>query len=288
MRTADWSRPCRMCTGNDLPTLMNPAILLLPLVAQSLPLDLSANHASSDGSPNRHRLHASRKEAEPKPSPSVRVTIVNATCAPALCLSCSGTNGLPAYPSFPQGEWTSDAPFLNPVADYAVRAPSGELLRAQRITYRPVSRQFLLLTGTLGDEGDPDHLPGVDPAPSLPTEAMVLPGSRGHANLQFRLFPCEGVVKDPCHYRIVNCMPGRTLIIRKPADGSHPPVELAYLTPGNSVLLTAQPDRVLYEIEAGGVASRLEIVQEGAVANCLIPFYLREGKPAHVTVFESP
>ena len=218
--------------------------------------------------------------------------IVNATCAQGIALSTSGSNASPAYPFFPQGESTADAPLTNPVADYVARTPSGELLREQRITFRPHSKQFLLITGSLERSGDPDHLPGVGIAPPVaPSFLKTQMQGSGHgtdANLQFHVIPCEGVVKDPCHYRIVNGIPGKTLVVRKPAEGMQSAKELAYLTPGNSVLLTGQPPQATYEIEIGGTVTRLEILQEGAVADCLIPFYLRDGKPAYSTVFESP
>ncbi len=237
--------------------------------------------------------HRGRYGAHPSTTPSVRVTIVNATCVPAISLSLSGTNGAPAYPVFAQGDWTTDAPFTNPVTDYVARDTNGVFLKRQRITYRPVSKQYLLLTGDLSREGDQDHLPGVSPPsePVLSEKPSQLQGLRtaeAVANLQFHVIPCEGVVKDPSHYRFVNCIPGSSLLLRKPAEGGRPAKELAFLTPGSSVLLTGQPDTVVYEAEVQGTILRLEIFQEGAVADCLIPFFLRDGKPSYATVFESP
>jgi hypothetical protein len=60
------------------------------------------------------------------------------------------------------------------------------------------------------------------------------------------------------------------------------------LAPGNSVLLTGQPESVDYDAEIDGQTCRLSIHQEGAAGNCLIPFFLREGKPDYVRVFEEP
>ena len=237
--------------------------------------------------------HRSRHGEQPSHTPSVRVTIVNAICVPAISLSLAGTNGAPAYPVFAQGDWTTDAPFTNPVTDYVARDTNGVFLKRQKITFRPVSKQYLLLTGDLSRQGDPDHLPGVGPSESpgpsgkLSNQQDVRTVPTG-ANLQFHVIPCEGVVKDPSHYRFVNCIPGSTLILRKPAEGGHPSKELALLTPGSSVMLTGQPDAVVYEAEVRGTILRLEILQAGAVADCLIPFFLRDGKPSYATVFESP
>lgn len=266
--------------------LVSIALLLgqMPLTDSGSPAITALRHHSRPVKSGRHG------ECTP---PSVRVTIVNATCSPTLSLSVTGTNGPPAYPLFAQGEWTADAPFTNPVVDYAARDTNGLLLRGKRIIFPPVSKQYLLITGDLSRGGDPEHLPGVgvNEAP-LPPSSMIggkeIPSRALEANLQFHVIPCEGVVKDPSHYRIVNCIPRSTLIIRKPPEGGRPARELACLTPGNSVLLTGQPESVNYEVEVLGSLMKLEILQEGAVADCLIPFYLREGKVAYSTIFESP
>lgn len=256
-------------------------------------VQLLAVQAGAQASREWSRNHVVRHGAKPASSTSVRVTIVNATTAPALSLSVTGTNGAPAYPFFHQGDWTSDPPFTNPVVDYAVRDTNGALLATQRVNYKLISKQYLLLTGDLSREGEPTRLRGVsDAAPSSGQDRpYVVSGMRSQtqrANLQFQIIACEGVVKDPSHYRFVNCIPGATLILRKPAEGCHPARELALLTPGNSVLLTGQQDSVVYEADVLGTVMRIEIIQEGAVADCLIPFYLREGKPTYATVFESP
>jgi len=272
---------------------------MIPLLAMFLLIAPLGGPIASFSSPSPHadqaaacmqRTQRSGHGAKPTPSPSVRVTIVNATAAPALSLSVTGTNGAPAYPLFRQGDWTADPPFTNTVVDYAARETNGALLAMQRITYRPVSKQYLLLTDDLSlREADASHpapgpftqTPGETPSGHLPTPNPV-------SRLQFHVIPCEGVVKDPSHYRFVNCIPGSTLILRKPAEGGRPARELALLTPGNSVLLTGQQDSVVYEAETLGIVLRIEIIQEGAVADCLIPFYLRDGKPTYATVFESP
>ena len=243
----------------------------------------------AEGQPHQARNnHRGRYGAHPSPTPSVRVTSVNATCVPAISLSLSGTNGAPAYPVFAQGDWTTDSPFTNPVTDYVARDTNGVFLKHQRITFRPVSKQYLLLTGDLSRDGDPDHLPGVGASLEKPSLMQGRRTAEDLANLQFHVIPCEGVVKDPSHYRFVNCIPGSSLLLRKPAEGGRPARELALLTPGSSVLLTGQPDSVVYEAEVQGTILRLEIFQEGAVADCLIPFFLRSGKPSYATVFESP
>lgn len=282
------SRTFTNSVGNNIPDPMKTRLAAIPLLAVLLVTSAGAS-PSTGASDRRHPSHGVR----PTPSPSVRVTIVNATTAPAFSLSTTGTNGAPAYPFFRQGDWTADPPFTNPVVDYVVRDTNGTFLAEQRITYKPVSKQYLLLTGDLSREGDPHHLRGVGESAQIPNPNSANNSKSWgikpqNANLQFQIIPCEGVVKDPSHYRFVNCISGATLLLRKPPEGCHPAKEIALLTPGNSVLLTGQPDEVLYEAEVMGTVLKIEILQEGAVADCLIPIYLREGKPTYATIFESP
>jgi hypothetical protein len=150
----------------------------------------------------------------------------------------------------------------------------------QTIRFKPVSSQYLLLTGDLSTRGAVEKLPQVlgETAP----RRVYLP------NVQFHVIPYALVTPDPCHYMIFNAMPGKTLLLRSPASENKPAQQLAYLAPGNSVLLVHQPPCVCYEAVVDGQSIPLAIEQEGAVGNCLIPFFLRNGKPDFVRVFEDP
>jgi hypothetical protein len=214
------------------------------------------------------------------PTPAVRVTIVNATCFPAFSLGLQGTNKPFAYPNFPQGEWTANQAVPTPEVHYAAVTTNGEFISFQTIRFKPVSSQFLLLTGDLSRNSPDDHLPQL----SAPENAVrTYP-----PNFQFHVIPYTLVCGDPCHYRFINAMPGKILIIRSIPQDKRPPQQLAYLAPGNSALLIRQPSSVTYEIEVDGQVSMLSINQEGAVGNCIIPFFLRNGIPDHLTVFEDP
>lgn len=275
----------------------------LLLMAQTALLTVPASSATgSSGESHRHH-HAL---PSPSPTPAVRVTIVNATSVPSIALgvgsstslshghdpgteSTSGariarstrTTNIPiAYPDFHQGEWTANHAIRTPEVQYAVHATNGPLMALQMIHFNPLSSQYLLLTGDLSNQGPAEKLPQLlgetAPAGSYPP------------NIQFHVIPYTLVSPDPCHYRIVNAMPRKTLLLRSPASGNKPSQQLAYLAPGNSVLLVRQPPCVTYEAVIDDQTIPLEIEQEGAVGNCLIPFFLRNGKPDFVRVFEDP
>jgi hypothetical protein len=255
-------------------------ILLTPLLilAQAL---LSGSGGGDAGT--HHRAHSrAHPHQAPSPVPSVRVTIVNATCAPALSLATEGSNTPAAYPLFPQGEWTANEPVTTPEIHYLARSTNGVLLSEKRIRFRPVSSQFLVMTGDLGRRGPADMLAPVGASEQSPDSPSWPP------NFQFRIYPVELVTRDPFHYRVINAMPCKTLVLRTTPLGNKPSRILGLIAPGNSLLLTRQPPCVEWIAEVDGESIPLSVMQEGAAANCLIPFFLRDGKPAFVRVFESP
>ena len=260
-----------------------PILLLLAQTAILPPSPLSSSspeqaliHADHPASQHRHALPT------PAPTPEVRITIVNATSIPALFLSTVATNAHRAYPLFPQGEWTANEALKSSEVQYLVQSTNGALVSKQTIRFKPRSSQFLLLTGDLSSKGPADKLPAIISSPT---------SLRPHAwppNLQFHLFPYTLVSRDPFHYRIFNGMPGKTLLLRSVPVGNKPPQQLALLAPGNSVQLVRQPASIDYDVEIDTHTYRLEIRQEGAAGNCLIPFFLRNGKPDFIRVFETP
>jgi len=276
---------------------------LLPLVSSSPTASATTFSKGSSGESHRHHYLS----PTPTPTPEVRVTIVNATSVPSIALGVGlssvpsrghdlGTESIPsglrstrnsritnipiAYPDFHQGEWTANHAISTPEVQYAVHGTNGPLLALQTIHFKPLSSQYLLLTGDLSTQGPKEKLPQLlgetETAGSYPP------------NIQFHVIPYTLVTPDPCHYRIVNAMPRKTLLIRSPGSGNRPSQQLAYLAPGNSVLLVRQPPCVKYEAVIDDQTIPLEIEQEGAEGNCLIPFFLRNGKPDFVRVFEDP
>ena len=256
---------------------MLPATLLI--IAQAILPPLGAESSLEQHRPSalsHHHGHAS-----PSPTPRVKITIVNATCVPAISLSTHGTNHPVAYPRFQQGEWTANQALQTTEIHYLARTMEGAPLAEKSIHVGPISSQVLLLTGDLSRSGPADKLPQVG---DNPVQISV----KWPPNFQFHLYPVEFVCKDPCHYRVVNAMPSKTLVLKTLPEKNRPSRQLGLLAPGNSLLLTGQPPCVEWIAEIDGKAHPLSIMQEGAAANCLIPFFLRDGKPTFVRVFETP
>ena len=217
----------------------------------------------------------------PSATPEVRITIVNAMSVPSISLGTSGTDKPIAYPLFPQGEWSAHEPAKKVEIHYHASTMKGEAIGDRVIRYSPHSSQTLLLTGDLSRKGPADKLPQLGPPPAQ--------GARSWPpNFQFHVYPTELGCKDPCHYRIVNGMPSKSLLLRTIAEGKTPSRQLALLAPGGSALLVHQPSCVEWEAEIEGCIYPVSIMQEGAAANCLIPFFLRNGKPEFIRVFETP
>jgi len=250
--------------------------LSLFFLAQVGSADISIPHPAAGS--RHHHGHAS---PTPLVTPRVKVTIVNATCVPSIALSEKGTNLPVAYPVFPQGEWTANDAVTNAEIHYAARLPEGSVIAEHILRFKPQSSQFLLLTGDLSRKGPPDKLPQLTPT------ALASPYP-WPPNFQFHLYPVELVTKDPCHYRIVNAMPGKTLTLRTPARDGKPSRLLGLLAPGSSLVLTGQPACVDWIAEIDGQNYPVAITQEGAEGNCLIPVFLRNGKPDFLKVFETP
>jgi hypothetical protein len=256
---------------------MLPATLLI--IAQAALLPLGAESSQEQHRPLAHPRH--QGHATPLPTPRVKITIVNATCIPAISLSTSGTSLPVAYPRFPQGEWTANEPLRTTEIHYLARTMEGTPIAEKSIRFRPISSQVLLLTGDLSRSGPADKLPQV-------ADNQLQVSVKWPPNFQFHLYPVDFVCKDPCHYRVVNAMPSKTLVLKTLPEKNRPSRQLCLLAPGNSLLLTGQPPCVEWIAEIDGKAHPLSIMQEGAAANCLIPFFLRDGKPTFVRVFETP
>jgi len=262
-----------------------PLLPTLLFLAQALPVALESPAAPELSPAPPRSIHSKHRHGDaspsPSPSPEVRITVVNATCVPSISLSTS-TPALPAdYPVFPQGEWTANAPVTTPEVHYLVRNTNGTAVVEKTLHFKPVSSQFVLLTGDLDTKGPADTLRGIDSS-LIPADKPCTP------NLQFQVFPYQMTCPDPCRYRIINGMPGKMLILRTTGDEGQPRHQLALLSPGNGALLVHQPPSVAWEAEIDGQTYPVIIRQEGAAGNCLVPFFLRDGKPDFVRVFENP
>lgn len=246
---------------------MLPLLLTTLLLAQALP-------------------HHGKAAPTPAPSPEVRITIVNATSVPAISLSAaSGSSASkgshPTYPFFPQGTWTSDQPLKSTTIDYLARTTNGGLIAEHKLSFPPVSSQILLITGDLSTVGPPESLPAI----GLPPSVGAKPWS---PNLQFHVYPTGTGTNDLCRYRVVNGMPSKLLILRAPPEGNKPAQQLALLAPGNSALFVKQSPNLHWEAVIEGQVYPLDMEQEAAKKNCLIPFFLKNGQPTFIRVFENP
>jgi hypothetical protein len=177
--------------------------------------------------------------------------------------------------------WTANAPLKTPSIHYLVRGPDGSIAADRPLSFQPVSSQMLLLTGdlsTLGPAEIPPQL-GLPPAPGP---------KPWPSNLQFHIYPFATGTNDLCRYRVVNGMPSKLLILRSVAEPNKPSRQLALLAPGNSALFIRQPSNLEWEAEIDGAIYKIAIEQEGVRKNCLIPFFLRNGRPDFIRVFEDP
>ncbi|MEI6321854.1 MAG: hypothetical protein WCP60_01975 [bacterium] len=260
-------------------------LLISLLLAQSSPTPAPV---AMDVTPaeHHHTRHA-LVSATPSPTPEVRITLVNATSVSAIALNTRGTNRPFAYPYFPQGTWTGNDPIKTNSVDYLALTTNGALLARHTQKFPTVSSQILLLTGDLSTSGPADSLPqiGLPPPPSL---------KPWPPNLQFHTYSCSKSTnaspenKDICRYRVVNGMPSKLLILRAFADGNKPGRQLALLAPGNSALFIKQPPNLRWEAEIDGQIYPVVMEQEDDQRNCLIPFFLRNGVPSFIRVFENP
>lgn len=256
---------------------MTPFLASLLFFAQVIAADPSSS--SPDGLP------AARSGRRPAKSTAIplnpfRITIVNATSIPAISLSTKGAESPPEYPLFPQGAWIEGAPRTERTLRLRV-SPQGAIPFTDRQLSLPAMRQFLVISGDFGRREPSDMTAPVHPS----KEGRNI---QSPPDFQCRSYPVELVVKDPCHYRVVNAMPGKTLLLFAPAREGRPRRLVGVLTPGNSLLLKGQPPAVDWLAMVDGKELVLSIGQEGAAGNCLIPFFLRDGKPDFVRVFETP
>jgi hypothetical protein len=248
-----------------------PKILLLLVVAAATPCP------AKDATARRTRHHAVNGDDGP---PSIRLTIINATSVPEISLS-KGTNIPADYPRFRQGTWTADEALTNSTINLVVRTSEGVIVANRSLVLPKKCHRFLLLSGDLSRrslaEKPTQPLPRTASTPDLPPP-----------NLQFLSYPVELVTKDPFHYRVVNAMPDKTLTLHVPAHDGKPARTLGILTPGNSLLFTGHPPSIEWIAEIDGAKFPVSVTQEGAAGNCLIPFFLRKGRPDFVRIFENP
>lgn len=254
---------------------MTPFLAALLLLGQALDFQPSIPNAR----PDMTRARA-RTTPHPVPAKPFRITIVNATSFTSISLSTKGSQFPAEYPFFPQGSWIECAPRTERTLCIHVTDQDGTIATDRQLSL-PAARQFLLITRETARNGLSESTP--IPTPGVGGEDASFP-----PDIRFRSYPVELVVKDHCHYRVINAMPGKTLLLCAPARDGQPRRLLGVLTPGSSLLLKGQPPAVDWLAVVDGKEIVLPIAQEGAVGNCLVPFFLRDGRPSFIRVFETP
>ena len=254
-----------------LPTLLFLAQALISPSSTPSPVTSTSHHGTYH--------HHTAASPTPAPLPEIHITIVNATSVPFISLNTAGTNLPVAYPEFPQGTWTGNAPLTNPVIDYLARNSDGHIVADRPLHFPLVSSQILLLTGDLSTSGPAEAPP---PLGSPPVQGSTV----WPPNLQFHIYPAAKGDSERCRYRVVNGMPSKLLILRSVGESNQPSRQLALLAPGNSALFIRQPHNLQWEAEIDGRIYPVTIEQESDSNNCLIPFFLRNGRPDFIRVFE--
>ncbi|MDD5260474.1 MAG: hypothetical protein PHD76_01360 [Methylacidiphilales bacterium] len=217
------------------------------------------------------QVSAGGKTSEQKTEMSVQ--IVNATCVPEIAV---WINNQPAYPRFPRGLCTSDAPVPYLKAEYKIRDLKSGREAVQTLELENGSSQTLLL---LGDFKVPrrngDYLESLE-------EAKMENGKK-RPNVAFMVLP-HALKKGEklLRYRVVNGMPGQTLELLLDKGAQHIPV-----APGGLYTLERQPPVATLDIEVGGSPLPVLINQERHFRNCTIVFYKTEQGPSFVRVFEN-
>ncbi len=203
----------------------------------------------------------------------MNVQIVNATCVPEIAL---WINNQAAYPRFPRGLCTSDAPLPYLKAEYKIRDLKSGREAARALGFENGSRQTLIL---LGDFKVPrrggDYLEVLEEANDEKSKKRL--------NVAFLVLPhALGKGEKLLRYRIVNGMPGQALELLLNRGAERIPV-----APGGFYALEHQPPVATLDVEVGGRRLPVQINQERHFRNCTIVFYKTEQGPAFVRVFES-
>lgn len=206
--------------------------------------------------------------ASPPPPATARVQIVNATCVPAIALQVNGTD---TYPVFPQGQQTADGPTDSIQSKYqATDLASGEICASKTFHHSTKTGQTVVILGDFT-------------TPSQPAQQTARRSSSANdtRNATF-LHLSHASAGKPIRLRVINGIPERTLVFSD-AEGnpwSVPPLQMR--------TLSGQPATYEYAFTMDGHKIPVFIRQDTTPRNAMIIFFLKEGKPAFMRVFENP
>lgn len=196
---------------------------------------------------------------------SARLQIVNATCLPALSL---WINGAEVYPTFLQGQQTGDAPLELSQADYEAHDPrTGHSWKSKRITYSPSSAQTLVLLGDAPQSGESADPNGKNPLSGV--SFLVVPHTAGTS-------------EKPGRLRVINGLPGQDVFFPE-ADG-----KMRAVAPGAMETFHGQPSVFTHLARVHDEEIPILMRQDETPRHAIILFFLRDGRPDFIRVFENP
>ena len=212
-----------------------------------------------------------RVAAEAQGTPkTASVQVVNATSVPVLSLRINDTL---AYGTFPQGMKAGDAPVPLLEAVYeAEDKQTGSKAKSDKITYQPGAHQSLVILGDFSTASPPISL-------RQPDSAAVGEDSQEPPNVLFQVYPHTSS-KAPVRLRIINGISGKRLTF---ANGRNEFV----VRSGECAVLESQPPTARYTAHVDGESIPLLMRQEGLIRNAIIVFFLKDGKPSFLRVFEN-
>ncbi len=202
---------------------------------------------------------------------AAELTIVNATCVPAISLSVNGTM---CYPDFPQGAQTGNGTWDGLKNRYqAADGKSGRTSEPCSVTLTARANQTLIVAGDFSTDISPVAFPQPGPPPEPPSKPFP-------PNVHFLVYPYEAQADStrPC-FRFVNLMP------RIPLELAQPNRPATRLLPGKDVLLTSQPRPAVYSAKAGDKTFTITLITKED-KNQLVIFFLKDGAPAWKAVAE--
>lgn len=194
------------------------------------------------------------------------VQIVNATSVASICLEVEGRED---YPDFPQGLYTGEAVVSPGAVRYKIKEKNGEKKEEAQVNYRAGEGQSLVVIGDfVGTFATPEG------------KLVTSEGNSSESMLRCRVYSHECAEEERVRYRWVNGMVGRDLRVRRRQ-------EEIVICPGECVALLGQEANEVYEANVDGKTMEVRMTQRGETRNALIIFYLKEGTPTFMRVFEN-
>lgn len=200
--------------------------------------------------------------------PTTSVRLVNATSVPAITLR---VNRDVDYPNLRQGLFTNGEATAMLSQRYRVtNVETGVTVQSPEMEFAPKSRQALVIMGDFSTTSPDGNLP--------PPDFQPTPGKTFPPNVIFRVYPFEKAEGDGLKVRVINGMPGKSLIFRGEKGGE--------LQPGEDMVLGSQIPGSLFQAEVDGRKLQVGLTPVPNSSG-LVVFYLKDGGPAFLRIFDS-